>query len=344
MQIALATPNLTDGDGVGNDVLGMAHALRASGHGVQFYADTARVAEDVRPLAELDAARADRLIYHHSIRCDAGVRAVEAFGHRAAVKYHNITPPHFFDGWNADARAEAEAGLRQATRLAKGRAAMWVDSPYNARDLGRACEALPPFHQAGRLHAAEPDARAVAGLDGWGSVILCVGRVAPNKNLLRAAEAFADFRANYDPAARLVVAGEHVFQPYSECFAARVHELGIADAVSVTGRVTLGQLKALYLTCDALLVTSDHEGFGVPVVEAMALGVPVVAVPRTAVPETGGDAVQYAEPGELAEAMAEVIQDAACREAKLLAGRERYATHFAGEVIASRFTALFASQ
>jgi glycosyltransferase involved in cell wall biosynthesis len=342
MLTAIATPNLTDGDGVGNDVLGMARALRANGRRVELFAESARVAEEVRPLSELPRAvgRGDVLIYHHSIKCEAGVRAVEELPGRAVVKYHNITPPRFFAAVNPDAVEGAEAGLKQAARLAKTSAAIWVDSAFNGRELDRACDELPPFHQVDRLSAAVPD--AAAGLDGWGTTILCVGRVAPNKNLLLAVDAFAEYRRRFDPSARLVIAGEHIFRTYSEAVEARVKAHGLGRRVVVTGRVTVPQLKALYLSADVLLVTSDHEGFCVPLVEAMSLGVPVAAVPRAAVPDTAGPAARYAaaNAGALADAMHELVADAGARERHLLAGRERYDDRFTSAAIEKRFLEL----
>jgi glycosyltransferase involved in cell wall biosynthesis len=264
------------------------------------------------------------------------------------VKYHNITPPRFFQGINDDVVARAEHGLKQAVRLAKGRSAFWVDSPFNGRELaglvpGRTCEELPPFHQAEKLTATPPDARAASGLDGWGSVILCVGRVAPNKNLVRAVEAFAAFRDRFDRHARLVLAGEHTFPVYTNAVTDRITELKLQDAVTITGRVTVPQLKALYLTADAVLVTSDHEGFCVPLVEAMALGVPVVAVPNAAVPDTAGEAATFAGPdaNQIAEALQGVCCDGDERERQLNAGRERYAERFSPAAIERRFVELF---
>lgn len=349
MLTAIATPNLTDGDGVGNDVLGMARALRARGRRVELFAESARVAEDVRPLAELPraVARGDVLVYHHSIKCEAGVRAVEELPCRSVVKYHNITPPWFFTDVNPDAVEGAEVGLKQAVRLARTDAAIWVDSAFNGRELadavpGRHFEELPPFHQVDRLAAAAPDAHAAAGLDGWGTTILCVGRVAPNKNLTLAVDAFAEYHRRFDPSARLVIAGEHIFRPYSEAVGERVAAHGLVRRVVVTGRVTVPQLKALYLTADALLVTSDHEGFCVPLVEAMSLGVPVVAVPHAAIPDTAGAAARYAgaDPGALAAALHEVVADGGARERHLLAGRERYDGRFTSAAIGRRFLEL----
>lgn len=351
MAVALVTPVLNDGDAVGNDILGMARALRAAGYEVRFYAEKARVNEDVYPLADLLTAHRSSLtalVYHHSIRCDAAVRAVEAATCPVAVKYHNVTPPRFFAGVNADAVKGAEVGRQQAARLAKTRAAVWVDSAFNGRELaadvpGARCDELPPFHQADALLAAAPDPDSVGGLDDWATTILCVGRVAPNKNLLLAVDAFAAYRERYDRRARLLVVGEHVFPHYSAAVAHRIREHDLDGHVVATGRVSTGQLKALYLSADALLVTSEHEGFCVPLVEAMGLGVPVVAVPQTAVPDTAGDAARYADadPAALAARLHEVVADGAARERQLLAGRRRYAERFTTPAIERRFRQLF---
>jgi glycosyltransferase involved in cell wall biosynthesis len=350
MRVAIATPNLTAWDGVGNDVLGMARALRGRGHRVGLFADDARIDEHVRPLADLfRAARGadDMLIYHHSIQCETGVRAIEELPGRKVVKYHNITPPRFFAGIDAETAGKAAVGLKQAVRLCRTDATVWVDSAFNGRELGEiapdgAFAELPPFQQADRLAATAPDAHAVAGLDGWGTVILCVGRVAPNKNLGLAVDTFAAYRRQFDPTARLVIAGEHIFHGYSQTIGERVKEHGIDDSVVVSGRVSVPHLKALYMTADALLVTSDHEGFCVPLAEAMVLGTPVVAVPHAAIPDTAGDAARYAvpTPASLAEALDEVIAGES-RERRLAAGRRRYDEHFTTAAIERRFLELF---
>lgn len=348
MTIAILTPVLNDGDAVGNDILGMAAALRAAGHGVAFFAEKARVDEEVFPLGDLDAFLADdanAAIYHHSIQCDAAVRLVEKYRDRAVVKFHNVTPARFFADVNPDAVRGSEVGRQQAVRLAKAGVPFWVDSDFNGRDLRDDVptlryEELPPFHQAEKLADLSPDADQLAGLDDWATTLLCVGRVAPNKNLELAVETLAEVR-QHDAAARLVVAGEHVFPTYSNRVLDRAKALGVEDALIVAGRVTTGQLKALYLSADVLLVTSDHEGFCVPLVEAMSLGVPVVAVPRTAVPDTGGAAVRYADDAaSLAVAAGEMIADGRVRERHLLAGRRRYRERFSTDAIAARFLEL----
>ncbi|QEL15316.1 glycosyltransferase [Limnoglobus roseus] len=350
MTVAIATPILNDGDAIGHDVLGMANALRADGHDVRFFAEKARVDEDVFPLADLaDFLRHgdNAVIYHHSLRCDTAVRAVERYPHQAVVKFHNVTPPRFFTDVNPEAVPDCEVGRQQAIRLARSGVPFWVDSAFNARDLADdvptlRSEELPPFHQAETLLRTTPDADNLGGLDNWAPTLLCVGRVAPNKNLELAVETLAELR---DPHARLVLAGEHVYADYSDRVLKRAESLGVAGSLVVTGHVSTAQLKALYLASDLLLVTSDHEGFCVPLVEAMVLGVPIVGVPRTAVPDTGGDAVRYANDAPtLANAVREVIDDSPTRERHLRAGRRRYRERFSQTAIAARFRELFARQ
>jgi len=103
MTVAIMTPTLAPGDGVGNDVLGMANALTQQGpapylaalrvHGALSAVPTAR-------LPELLSSPDDLFIYHHSIECAEGLHLLETLPCRKVVKYHNITPPHFFQAMN----------------------------------------------------------------------------------------------------------------------------------------------------------------------------------------------------------------------------------------------------
>lgn len=343
-------PTLTAGDAVGNDALGMAHALRGRGYDVDFFAWTSRIDEQVRTFRELPQVLRDPddvLIYHHSIGCEDAVRAVERGRFRTAVKYHNVTPPEFFAD-NPRVAAGCVEGLRQVARLARTRAHIWADSEYNAAHVrevypGRAVAELPPFHQADHLFAAAPDVRAVADLDDWNTNVLFVGRLVPNKDIPLAVSAFARFRERHDPRARLIVVGDRPVESYGAVIEQAIRDHGVSGCTALTGRVTVAQLKALYLTADALLVTSKHEGFCVPLVEAMGLRVPVVAVPTTAVPFTGGDAVRYADPTPeaLADALHDVTGDAVRREGHIARGWDRYEDRFSNAAIERRFGKLF---
>ena len=337
MNVAIALPVLASGDAIGHDVLGMADTLRKTGHRVTLYAEKSLVAEDVQPLDSLEGD--GLLIYHHSHGCEAGVRAVRNWRGRAVVKYHNVTPAKYFPD-RTDVRDAAEAGLAQAEELAKI-APFWVDSAFNSSGLRCETKTLPPFMPTESLKQLDPDPAFSQQLDDWMTTFLCVGRVAPNKNLLLAIDALAAYRDRIGDA-RLLIAGGHVFPEYSEAVADRIREFQLTDRVAVTGRVTAAQLKALYLSADVLLVTSEHEGFCVPLVEAMALGVPTVAVPTTAIPETAGPFAVYAESdaNAIANAAQELIADARTREAHIKKGFDRYRSLYTPDSIGSCFLAL----
>jgi glycosyltransferase involved in cell wall biosynthesis len=348
MRIGIALPTLANGDAVGHDVFGMARAIRKLGHDVEFFAWTNASEESVRMLDELPRvlrSADDVLIYHHSIGCEPAVRAVERLPcRRKVVKYHNVTPPHFFEKINPKLAEGCAEGLRQLPRLARSATAIWADSAFNARDFEALAPAgpvveLPPFHHADELFHAEPDYRAVAGLDDWNVNILLVGRVVPNKNLPLAIRAFAEFRRKYQPRARLIVAGGWPLPDHIEMLLKLIRELGQESYSVLTGGVSVGQLKALYLTADLLLVTSEHEGFCVPLIEAMGLRIPVVAVPNAAIPFTAGEAARYADPDPsvIAAEIDALLTDPVAREQQLHAGWQRYTEKFSNQSIERKF-------
>lgn len=351
MNVALSARVLNDGDAIGNDLLGMAGTLRSIGHEVTLFAEKSRVDADIRPLAELsdflDSPEAV-LIHHHSNDCETAVRAIVRNPTRAVVKHHNATPAHYFAEFAPSLVAETDRGRRQAVQLARHGITFWVDSAFNGEDLRTEVPdfrytVLPPFTQADQLARTVPDIQRLSGVDDWATTLLCVGRVAPNKNLELAIDTLAHllpFRRD----ARLIIAGEHLFPSYSERLLAHAANTGVEDRMHVTGRVSTGQLHALYRSSDVLLSTSEHEGFCVPLVEAMALGIPIVALPRTAVPDTAGDAALTAEDAAgLADAVHQIVSDGPLREARIRRGFARYRERYSSNAIAARFRALAAS-
>jgi glycosyltransferase involved in cell wall biosynthesis len=156
-----------------------------------------------------------------------------------------------------------------------------------------------------------------------GPYVLFVGLLEPKKNLGALLAAVARCRASGGwGAARLALAGE---AGWGDGLPAHVSRLGLDDAVSFLGPVPDGELPALYAGAEAFVFPSLWEGFGLPVLEAMAAGAPVVASRRGALPEVAGDAAVLTEPepAPLAEALARVLGDAGLRERLRAAGLER---------------------
>jgi glycosyltransferase involved in cell wall biosynthesis len=142
-----------------------------------------------------------------------------------------------------------------------------------------------------------------------GDYILFVGTLQPRKNLIRLVKAFADCRSPIADC-RLVIAGKKGWL-YQEIFR-RVEELGLEKKVVFTGYVPEGDLPALLSGAHLFVFPSLYEGFGLPVLEAMACGTPVVCSNASSLPEVAGDAALMVDPLDvegLATAMERVLSD-----------------------------------
>jgi glycosyltransferase involved in cell wall biosynthesis len=150
---------------------------------------------------------------------------------------------------------------------------------------------------------------------------LAVGSLQPRKNLVRLVEAFAQVRLSH-PDVRLVIVGPRGFKASS--LQETIVSHGLVDAVQLLGYVSDDELAALYNAAIALVYPSVYEGFGLPVVEAMACGRPVIAANTSSLPEVAGDAALLVDPFDvsaLSAAMERVLANP--EEAKVMAGRGR---------------------
>ena len=168
-----------------------------------------------------------------------------------------------------------------------------------------------------------------------GPFLLCVGNRKPHKNLSAAVESLALLRPQ-KPDLRLVIVGR-AFPGWDEVVR-RAEELGVREAVLEVDEVSDDHLRWLYGHCEALLFPSLYEGFGLPILEAMACGAPVVASNRSSVPEVVGDAgflVDPCDPAAMAAALRALDRDPALRREMSMRGQER-ARQFTWERAARR--------
>lgn len=176
---------------------------------------------------------------------------------------------------------------------------------HNGADLTRFTPAQP--------EEAVADMRARLGIDG--PYLLYTARLEhPGKNHVRLLEAFAELRRRHDLPHRLVLAGGR--WSGAEAIDARIAELGVADAVVLPGFVPHELLPALYAGAEVFVFPSLFEGFGIPVLEAMASGTPVCAANTSSIPEVVGDAgllFDPKEPAAIADALERLLTDAALR-------------------------------
>ena len=193
-----------------------------------------------------------------------------------------------------------------------------ADSESTRRDVIRSY-GVPPEKVRVVYPGYDPDTYSVDGRDetrgrGAGGYLLYVGNLLPHKNLLCLLDALAILRRRHP--ARLVIRGDG--QPaYARAVRERVETLGLGDAVSFQGYAADQALRHLYAGAACLVLPSLREGFGLPVLEAMACGTPVVTSSTSSLPEVGGDAALRVDPHDaidLADAMYRVLADADLRE------------------------------
>ena len=239
-----------------------------------------------------------------------------------------MTPPHLYAAWdNALARHQllAQAQLRQlASRSTLGIAV----SAFNEAELREAgygrTAVVPPAAMVPIVTGAAADVAPRRAGARW----VCVGRLAPNKGIELAVMGLLVTRQHHDPEAALTVVGRSVVPPYTAAVRRFIDEMGLHDAVTFTGVVSDADLVAAMAGSDVLVVTSQHEGFGVPVLEAMASGLPVVANRAGALPEVVGDGgllVDATDPWALAGAVTRVLAEPDLRRSLTQAAARRLA-------------------
>jgi glycosyltransferase involved in cell wall biosynthesis len=326
-------PSAHRGDAVGDHARRARDLFRSWGHESHIYAMAAddSLSADVRAWEAPEARDGDVTILHFATASPMS----EAFGTlpgRRVLQYHNVTPARFFAPFDAGmARTSATARVELAALAGRVDLAAGV-SDYNRQEL----EALgfprtsvaPILLDLDRLRRA-PRVPALEWLlqDGLTN-ILFVGRLAPNKRLedhIRMAE---HYKRYVDVAYRFIFVGRYDVVPgYHESVRAMVATYRmLPERFWFTGPVPEAELAAYYRNAHAYVSLSEHEGFGVPLVEAMAMDVPVLAYAEAAVPETLGGAGVSFRPKDLefaAEMLGGLIYDEPFRAGVLAGQRTR---------------------
>ncbi len=309
---------------MGQAAVAWQRVLRHLGATGEVYADEVAPAfrSLVRPAHELRPAPDDLVLYHHGIASPLVGRLLH-LPCRKGLVFHNVTPAHFYAGTQLE--EPLVAGRAQLAALAGAVDVALGVSAWNARELAEAGHAAPKvvplFVEPERFTAAAADAALLARLSRGGQPrVVSVSRVVPHKRMEDLLSLHAELRA-LAPRAELLVVG--AFAPGNAAFRRLARRAKALGGVTFLGRVDHAGLVAAYRSGDVFVSMSEHEGFGVPLVEAMAADVPVLAYGAAAVPETmGGRGVVFDE--KHFAALAEVVQvlssDAELR-ARVVAGQ-----------------------
>jgi L-malate glycosyltransferase len=294
------------GDAIGDSARRVRDLLRAKGHASDLFALTIDddLRHDVRPFADPGARTGDVTIFHFALPSVMTGAFATLEGARV-LQYHNITPARFFAGYDASLFRLATLGRRELATLAGHVDLALGDSEYNRQELealGFAPTGVMPIAvDLGRLTGAPPRPALSHLLEDGLINFLFVGRIAPNKRIedhIRLAE---HYKRYVDAYYRFIFVGKTDAVPtyYRTIRALMLAYQMPSDRFLFTGPVPDTDLAAYYRHADVYVSLSEHEGFCVPLLEAMAAGVPVLAYGEAAVPETMGGAGVVFTPKDL---------------------------------------------
>ena len=296
MKILQIMPTVSFGDAVSNDARAISKVMTEMGYKNYIYAENVdpRVKEPfVKKLSKLPKIDDDDIvIFNHSTGTKLCYELPKLPGRKMMI-YHNITPPHFFGAYSQSALELTKFGYEGTEFLADKIEYAMGDSAYNIselRSMGYTCPSyvrpiLIPFED----YQKEPDNDVIAKYTGDGYVnIVFVGRIAPNKKQEDIIAAFAYYKKHINQRSRLILVGsDKGMERYKRCLENYVSALMVDDVI-FTGQTSFKAILAYYKIADVFLCLSEHEGFCVPLVEAMCFEKPVIAYDSSAVGETLG--------------------------------------------------------
>ncbi|TRL33361.1 glycosyltransferase [Methylosinus sporium] len=295
-------PSVISADAIGASISSLHQLLRQ--RGVSSYvacADSNLAKSDYATLSlsmlkRLDWRDTDLLLLHYSF-FNEEFESLLDLPVRKILIYHNVTPGHFFRNqgsmsWLGDMCDHSRAQMRRfASAFEKGVG----DSDYNTAELKefgfRAPETIPVFFNDAFFTSRELDNQLYFDIKAASEVnIVFVGRFVPNKRHDLLIDTLAAYKKLFGRSASLHLAGKIWGDEYFHALLARAVQGGVLSDVKIYQNASGLTIKTLFAAADAFLSMSEHEGFMVPVLEAFAVGCPVLAYAGTAVGETMGPA------------------------------------------------------
>lgn len=287
----------TYGDAIGNHTIAIHNHLQSKGVESYIYASSidARLKTYAFNISEYHSAPDDVILYHLSTGSVLNRKLAEFEG-KKIINYHNITPPTYFEDYNRYFAAVCRSGYDDISFLADKVDAVISDSDYNGRELVKMGYSCPIYTVPILMNFSDYDIKPnPLILDKFNNDsvtnILFVGRIAPNKKQEDIIKDFFYYHNYFNKNSRLILVGNYTnLEMYYLKLKKYAEKLGVSNNVVFTGHIRFDEILAYYHSADLLLCESEHEGFCVPLVEAMYFDLPIVAYNSSAIGETLGDA------------------------------------------------------
>lgn len=285
-------PSMSYGDAVSNSAINMKTVMERAGIKSNLYAEHIhpKVAHMVKSASSIPMD--EPVIYHLAIGCDLSY-TIPKFTDKRMLLYHNITPSHYFVGYNKQTATLCAKGRKELTFLKDYIDVAFADSAYNKEELDREGykeTAVTPIIINFDDYEGKYNKKLFADLQRSkkGTDLLFIGRLAPNKMQEDVIKSFYFYKKYFDNNSRLFLIGSYNgVERYYDLLMGLVKKLDLDD-VYITGHVPYEDILTHYRNADIFLNMSEHEGFCVPLLEAMKFEIPILAYKEAAVPETLG--------------------------------------------------------
>ncbi|MBR5682046.1 MAG: glycosyltransferase [Ruminococcus sp.] len=346
MRVVQLLPTLSFGDAIGNDTIALKGAIKEMGYNTEIYTENIdkRLPDGIAKKADKlrDLKKDDILIYHKSTGTDLTFK-LDRFKCRIIMVYHNITPPEFFRSYSIPATQLTELGYKGVDFLRDKVDYVMADSAFNKGELVKRGYTCPidvrPILIKFEDYRQAPDEATVKKFSDGKKNLVFVGRIAPNKKQENVIKAFYCYK-KLNPESRLILVGSaRGMENYQERLMKYARALGIGDDVIFPGHIKFSEILAYYHVADAFVCMSEHEGFCVPLVEAMFFDIPIIAYDTSAISDTlGGSGVllDNNDPVFAAEVINRVLTDEKLRES-IIEGQRRRLEDFSYERVRDVF-------
>lgn len=282
--------------------------------------------------------RDDVLIFHFSVYDESYKKLLESKNKKILV-YHNVTPPEMIEKYNKEVAEICRKGKALLPELKLVDLAV-ADSEFNRQDLlncgfeEHRTRVLPIKPMLNRFDAFKDDKAMAKRLCDGRLNMLYVGRVYPNKGIFDLVRIFACLNRYVNARTRMLVAGS-CLKDYLADVISLVREYGIEKEFFILDKVTDQELGTLFRYSHMYISMSDHEGFCVPIVEAMSFDLPVLAYDAGAVADTMGGAgvlVKEKNPEDIAVLADMILTESGIRD-QILARQKKRIDFFTGKSI-----------
>ncbi|MCK9474027.1 glycosyltransferase [Sulfurimonas sp.] len=274
------TPSIVTGDGVSSALFFTQKVLKELGFDSEIFANhiDSHLVKQVKHIDDYPQSKNQLLLYHHSIGHKQHEKIMNFLDEKVLV-YHNITPSFFFAS-NPNLKKICDLGREQLASSVHHFSAAYTDSGYNAKELShfgyKNITILPILADIKSKKKITHD-EAIVRQNANTYNILTVGRVVSNKCQHELINTLFYLKQNGIKNLKLFIVGKASQSDYEEYLKELTKNLELQNEVVFTGKVSDEELASYYKSADIFITLSNHEGFCIPLVEAMMYDTPTLA-------------------------------------------------------------------